>query len=107
MDLTTVKSEVLSPGRRRLCMVEGDINNEATKCIKRRRRDPSLANILTCDTDQQGKQQQEQQQLLLPQADQSVPTTPIPTTTTTTTTTTTVKRSSRFRGVSRFGSMCI
>ncbi|POO00015.1 AP2/ERF transcription factor [Trema orientale] len=73
----TVKSE-LCPGKRHVCLFEGDNNATPAKCVKRRRRD-STAVLLSCK-DQQGE-------------DQSA--------TTTTTTTTTVKRSSRFRGVSR------
>lgn len=75
-----VKSE-LSPGVRRLCMMEGDTlaNN---KCVKRRRRDYSSAAALSCNME--GDQQQKQ-----PQPDQP-------------TTVTGVKRSSRFHGVSRF-----
>ncbi|KAK9277451.1 hypothetical protein L1049_006995 [Liquidambar formosana] len=83
MEMTSVKSEA-SPGRRRLCLVEGDIAE--TKYVKRRRRDPS-ALALGC-IDHQGEQQQQQPQPQPPQVEQS-------------TTTTTVKRSSRFRGVSR------
>ncbi|XVE85923.1 hypothetical protein DITRI_Ditri17bG0130900 [Diplodiscus trichospermus] len=78
MEMVTAKSE-LSPGRRRFCMVEGDTIE--TKCIKRRRRDPSTG-ALGCN-DQQGEQQQQQEL----RGDQP--------------TATTVKRSSRFRGVSR------
>ena len=78
MEMVTVKSE-LSPGRRRLCMAEGDTIE--TKCIKRHRRDPSTG-ALGCNN-QQGEQQQKQLQGDQPTA-------------------TTVKRSSRFRGVSRF-----
>nr|QNI23761.1 AP2/ERF transcription factor [Camptotheca acuminata] len=79
MEMTSVKAEVMNSGRRRLCMVEGDA--PVTKCVMRRRRDPSAV-ALGCNIDQ-GKQQQLQ---LLP-VDQP----------------TTVKRSSRFRGVSRSG----
>ena len=57
-------------------MMEAEIN--VNKCIKRRRRDSSLAVL-------GGNEQQEQRQQ--PQGDQS--------------NTTTMKRSSRFRGVSR------
>lgn len=79
MELVTAKSE-LSPGRRGLCATEGDSTTE-TKCIKRRRRsDPSNGN------NNQGEQQQQQKQQV--KGDQP--------------TATTVKRSSRFRGVSRF-----
>ncbi|OMO58715.1 hypothetical protein CCACVL1_25405 [Corchorus capsularis] len=78
MEMVTAKSE-LSPGRRRLCMAEGE--SIETKCIKRRRRDPSSVSL--GGNNQQGEQQQQQQL----QNDQP--------------TATTVKRSSRFRGVSR------
>ncbi|XWS69758.1 hypothetical protein CRYUN_Cryun04dG0206500 [Craigia yunnanensis] len=77
MEMVTAKSD-LSPGRRRLCMAEGDTIE--TKCIKRRRKDPSTG-ALGCNN-QQGEQQQQQLQGDQPTA-------------------TTVKRSSRFRGVSR------
>nr|POE91282.1 ethylene-responsive transcription factor wri1 [Quercus suber] len=75
-----VKSE-LSPGVRRLCMMEGDTlaNN---KCVKWRQRDYSSAAALSCNME--GDQQQKQ-----PQPDQP-------------TTVTGVKRSSRFHGVSRW-----
>ncbi|KAK3223180.1 hypothetical protein Dsin_010205 [Dipteronia sinensis] len=66
-------SEIISPGRRRLCIAEG--GSMETVCVKRRRRDPSAVS-----------NNNQQQQL---QVDQ------------TTTTATTVKRSSKFRGVSR------
>lgn len=71
----------LFPTKRQLCMLEGD-TLAAPKFTKRRRRDHSAA-----VKEQLGEQQQ-------PQAGQSA---------TATTTTTTVKRSSRFRGVSRCG----
>ncbi|XWS34050.1 hypothetical protein CRYUN_Cryun21dG0005900 [Craigia yunnanensis] len=77
MEMVTAKSE-LSPGRRRLCMAEGA--SIETKCIKRRRRDPSTG-APGCNN-QQGEQQQQQLRGDQPTA-------------------TTVKRSSRFRGVSR------
>ncbi|WRX14346.1 AP2/ERF domain - like 10 [Theobroma cacao] len=76
MEMITAKSE-MGPGRRRLCMAEGD--NIEIKCMKRRRRDPSTGS-LGC-YNQQGEQQQQQ-------GDQP--------------TATTVKRSSRFRGVSDY-----
>ncbi|KAA8533013.1 hypothetical protein F0562_032870 [Nyssa sinensis] len=76
MEMSSVKSEMMSSGRRRLCMVEGDV--PVAKCVKRRRRDPSAV-ALGCNDP--GKQQQ----LQLPPVDQP----------------STVKRSSRFRGVSR------
>lgn len=63
----------LGPGERGLRMLEGDAL--ANKCIKRRRREPSAPTI-SCN---EGEQQQKQS-----------------------TTTSGVKRSSRFRGVSRF-----
>lgn len=72
-----------------VAIVKSEIGaTSAAKCVKRRRRSSSV------QVDQQGVQVQEQ---ALVQVDQSV----AATTTTTTTTTTTVKRSSRFRGVSR------
>ncbi|KAF5181454.1 Ap2-like ethylene-responsive transcription factor crl5 [Thalictrum thalictroides] len=86
MEMTAVKTEVVNMGRRRLNMVDG-VTPEI-KCVKRRRREPT--GVVIGD-------QQNQQQL---QVDQSTTSTTA-TTTTTTTTTTTVKRSSRFRGVSR------
>ncbi|GMJ05680.1 hypothetical protein HRI_004237200 [Hibiscus trionum] len=75
MELVTAKSE-LSPGITRSFTVEGDAID--TKCVKRRRRDHSSGS-LGCNN-----QLQQPQQL---QGDQP--------------TATTVKRSSRFRGVSR------
>ncbi|KAA8529461.1 hypothetical protein F0562_033740 [Nyssa sinensis] len=83
MEMTAVKSEAISPVRQRLRMVEGDAS--VTKCVNRRRRDQS-AFALSCSD--QGEQQQQQLQLQLQPP-------PIATTT--------VKRSSRFRGVSRSG----
>ena len=80
--ITVVKSEV-SPVRRRLCEMEGEL--PVAKCGKRRRREP---NALALGCTNQADQQKPQQ---LQAVDQS------------TTTTTTVKRSSRFRGVSRYG----
>ncbi|KAK3041543.1 hypothetical protein RJ639_000677 [Escallonia herrerae] len=80
MDVTEVKSE-LGLGNRRLCPVEGE--SSLAKCVKRRRRSPSLL-TLNCNGPQ-GLQQQ----LQAPLVDKP------------TATTTTVKRSSRFRGVSR------
>ncbi|PIA27960.1 hypothetical protein AQUCO_07400065v1 [Aquilegia coerulea] len=84
MEMTAVKTEVVNMGRRRFNMVDG-VTPEI-KCVKRRRREPTGVVI-------REPQKQEQQQV-----DQSTTST---TTATTTTTTTTVKRSSRFRGVSR------
>ncbi|EEF42186.1 conserved hypothetical protein [Ricinus communis] len=69
-------------GRRGLCLIEGEAME--TKCIKRRRRDSSLALLSSND--------QQQQQ---PHGDQNT------TATAAGATATTVKRSSRFRGVSR------
>eukprot|EP00261_Vitis_vinifera_P021244 XP_010652396.1 PREDICTED: AP2-like ethylene-responsive transcription factor At1g16060 [Vitis vinifera] len=81
MEMTTVKSE-LGLERGRLCTAETDAL-EVTKCVKRRRRDPSA---VTPGCSKQGEQQK---QVLL-QAGQSI-----------TAIATTMKRSSRFRGVSR------
>ncbi|XP_017635797.1 AP2-like ethylene-responsive transcription factor At1g79700 [Gossypium arboreum] len=75
MEIVTAKSE-FSPGRTRLCTAED--NAIDTNCIKRRRRDHSNSALGLSN------QQQRHQQL---QGDQP--------------TATTVKRSSRFRGVSR------
>lgn len=80
MEITTGNSD-LSTGRRGLCLIEGD--SVETKCIRRRRRDHSAV-TLSCN-DQQNDQQQQQSQ-----GDKS------------NISATTVKRSSRFRGVSRF-----
>ncbi|KAK9116862.1 hypothetical protein Sjap_015809 [Stephania japonica] len=76
MEMVQVKCE-LSPGRRRACMG----NDEMRKCVKRRRREPNKE-IVDCDNLQNEKGQQQN-------VDQA------------TTSSTTVKRSSRFRGVSR------
>ncbi|XVF58210.1 hypothetical protein PTKIN_Ptkin07bG0045600 [Pterospermum kingtungense] len=65
-------------GRRRMCPADGEV--QAVRCVKRRRRDPASV-ALGCD-DNQGQLQPQQQN------DQ-------------TNIATTVKRSSRFRGVSR------
>lgn len=78
MELALVKSELSPTRKHRLLMLDGDGDVAATtKCVKRRRRDSSVA------VQQKGEQSEEQQQL------SSQPTA------------TTVKRSSRFRGVSR------
>ena len=77
MEMTTVKSE---SGLRR-----GD-ELDVAKCVKRRRRDPSA--VTPGCSKQQGEQQNKQ---VLLQADQSNITAIV----------TTMKRSSRFRGVSR------
>ncbi|PRQ40849.1 putative transcription factor AP2-EREBP family [Rosa chinensis] len=82
---SSVKSElVTSPSKRPICMIEVDAL--VNKCVKRRRRDSSTA---VSPAGHNADQQQQTQ----PNHPSS--------TTTTTTTTTTVKRSSRFRGVSR------
>ena len=78
---TAVKSGHLSLGVRRINMMEGE-EALANTCVKRRRRNNSSAPAITCSIE--GDQQQKQ-----PQADQA-------------TTVGSVKRSSRFRGVSRF-----
>ncbi|XP_074342385.1 AP2-like ethylene-responsive transcription factor AIL5 [Apium graveolens] len=80
MEMNLIKPE-LGSGSRSLCNVETDILT--TKCVKRRRRSPSLAQ----GAEQQGKPPG------LPLAD--------PPTAAAAAATTTVKRSSRFRGVSR------
>ena len=82
MEMNLVKPEAGS-GSRSLCNVETDIS--MTKCVKRRRRSPSLA---------QGVEPQQSKPPGLPLADPP----------TAAATTTTVKRSSRFRGVSRSNS---
>lgn len=88
--LTSVKSE-LSQGRRPLCIIEVDAL--VNKCVKRRRRDSSaVVAPAGCSDQQQGDQRPQQQ---AQQAGQS-----------TVATTTTVKRSSRFRGVSRSDTLC-
>lgn len=76
-----MKSE-LSPRSHRLLMMDGDSIAIATKCVKRRRRDSSMA--VLGGNEQQGEQSEAQQPLMNGQS-----------------TATTVKRSSRFRGVSR------
>lgn len=82
MNAISVKCEKLSPGNRRsLCMVDYDIpvNN---KCIKRRRKSP--ATVVTVNDNSQ--------KLDSSKVDQSNSIVQTPT----------VKRSSRFRGVSRY-----
>ncbi|KAL5553927.1 hypothetical protein UlMin_041328 [Ulmus minor] len=79
MEKKAVKSELIGHGKRQMSVLEGEIMSG--KCIKRRRRDSCGVGI-GCK-----EQQVEQQKQQLP--NQSV------------TTATTVKRSSRFRGVSR------
>ncbi|GAA0182983.1 DNA-binding transcription factor [Lithospermum erythrorhizon] len=78
---TTMKLNVPTPGRRRGLVVDGDV--QEARIFKRRRRDAAKG-VLSCDD--QEIQQQPQQQSDQP-ADPPV--------------TNTVKRSSRFRGVSR------
>lgn len=87
MEMTAALKSELSPGKRHMCILEGDNTVVANKCIKRRRRDSSSSAVAAvgCKEQQQAGQQQ-------PQADQSAAAA----------TTTPVKRSSRFRGVSRF-----
>lgn len=77
MELTLVKSE-LSPRSHRILMLDND-TNPTTKCVKRRRRDSSVLG----GNEQRGDISEMQQ----PLGGQS--------------TATTVKRSSKFRGVSR------
>ncbi|KAF2299584.1 hypothetical protein GH714_038267 [Hevea brasiliensis] len=74
-----VGSTAAAAGSRTLCMIKGDVME--IKCIKRRRRDPSLAAPLRSNEHELGHQQQGDQ--------------------TAAAAATTVKRSSRFRGVSR------
>ncbi|KAH0973740.1 hypothetical protein GBA52_025896 [Prunus armeniaca] len=81
MELMMVKNEE-NPGRRRLSTA--DRETEATRSVKRRRRDPPAVAV-SCDNNQSEQQ--------LPQK----PADP--------TSATTMKRSSRFRGVSRFEHM--
>jgi len=87
MEMTRNTGDQISLGRRRLCIIEEERRaGETGKCIKRRRRDPSTF-ALSCNiNDQQSDQQQQQQSL----GDRTAAVA------------TTVKRSSRFRGVSRF-----
>ncbi|KAJ4835587.1 hypothetical protein Tsubulata_008876 [Turnera subulata] len=75
MEMTMVKNEE-NPGRRRVCPTEGEA--QVTRCVKRRRRDPA---VVPLDSDNLSHQHQQ-------------PSDP-------TSAATTVKRSSRFRGVSR------
>ncbi|KAI3948345.1 hypothetical protein MKW92_023774 [Papaver armeniacum] len=84
MEMTPVKCEVNTGVRRRSCSE----NNETrvVKNVKRRRREPIVGDAST-STNAESKEQQQQ-------VDGS-------SATSTTTTTTTIKRSSRFRGVSR------
>ncbi|KAF3431415.1 hypothetical protein FNV43_RR26146 [Rhamnella rubrinervis] len=86
MEMTAAVKSELSPGKRHICILEDDNTVVAKKSIKRRRRDPSSSAVAAvgCKEQQEAGQQQ-------PQADQSAAAA----------TTTPVKRSSRFRGVSR------
>lgn len=86
MELSIVKSEA-SPRTRSFCLAESDIPEN--KCVKRRRRSPS-AKTLANEASQGGPDQDQQQPQTL-QVDQNNGANA----------TTTVKRSSRFRGVSR------
>ncbi|KAK4368798.1 hypothetical protein RND71_012590 [Anisodus tanguticus] len=80
MNASTVKCEMVNPGRRSLCMADYDI--PVNKCVKRRRKSPPAA-VLVNDNNNGRK-------LDSSKADQNnIVQTP------------TVKRSSRFRGVSR------
>jgi len=86
MEMTRNTGDQISLGRRRLCMIEEERRaGETGKCIKRRRRDPSTF-ALSCNINDQQSDQQQQQSL----GDRTAAVA------------TTVKRSSRFRGVSRF-----
>ncbi|XP_011021597.1 PREDICTED: AP2-like ethylene-responsive transcription factor At1g79700 [Populus euphratica] len=86
MEMTRNTGDQISLGRRRLCMIEEERRDgETGKCIKRRRRDPSTYSLSCNINDQQSDQQQQQQSL----GDRTAAVA------------TTVKRSSRFRGVSR------
>ncbi|KAF2302411.1 hypothetical protein GH714_036220 [Hevea brasiliensis] len=84
MEMASGNSQVTSTaaaGRRSFCMVEGD--DMEIKCVKRRRRDPSLVTTtLSSNENEQAHQKQGDQTVAAAAA-------------------TTVKRSSRFRGVSR------
>ncbi|XP_019248724.1 PREDICTED: AP2-like ethylene-responsive transcription factor At1g79700 [Nicotiana attenuata] len=84
MDLnTSVKSEMASPGKRSISMVDYDIS-ETTKRVKRRRRSPPAIEL-----NENIGQQGEKQKMDSSKVDQNIAHTP------------TVKRSSRFRGVSK------
>lgn len=79
MEMTRVKSEE-SLGRRRICMTDAEV--QTARCVKRRRRDLSVVTLSSDD-------QSQQQPLPNQQHEQA-------------SAATTVKRSSRFRGVSRW-----
>ncbi|XP_070035454.1 AP2-like ethylene-responsive transcription factor At1g79700 [Nicotiana tomentosiformis] len=84
MDLnTSIKSEMASPGKRSISMVDYDIP-ETTKRVKRRRRSPPAIEL-----NENIGQQGEKQKMDSSKVDQNIAQTP------------TVKRSSRFRGVSK------
>ncbi|XP_006365981.1 AP2-like ethylene-responsive transcription factor At1g16060 [Solanum tuberosum] len=83
-DSILVKSEMSSPGKRSMSMVDYDIP-ETTKRVKRRRRSPPAVAVVNDNIGQQA----EQQKMDSSKVDQNIAHTP------------TVKRSSRFRGVSR------
>ncbi|CAN4097844.1 unnamed protein product [Withania somnifera] len=83
-DLYLVKSEMVCPGKRSMPMVDYDIR-ETTKRVKRRRRSPPAVAVLNDNIGQQA----DQQKMDSSKVDQNITHTP------------TVKRSSRFRGVSR------
>lgn len=77
MEMMMVKQEETQGRRRALVMVDGEV--QSPRCVKRRRRDTAVTS-LGCDDNQ--SQQQQNDQISGAAA-------------------TTVKRSSRFRGVSR------
>lgn len=79
MKLMMVKNEE-NPGSSRMCMADSE-EAQLARCVKRRRRDPAAVTLRRDDN-------QSQQQLPQQQTDQ-------------TSAASTVKRSSRFRGVSR------
>ncbi|KAL3525962.1 hypothetical protein ACH5RR_014334 [Cinchona calisaya] len=81
---TMIKSEENNIGRRRVCMVEGDQSPDGRSTVKRRRRDHRTDAAVALASQGQQIQQQQMEQVVDPS---SAPTT--------------VKRSSRFRGVSR------
>ncbi|KAJ8555181.1 hypothetical protein K7X08_012677 [Anisodus acutangulus] len=80
MNASTVKCEMVNPGRRSLCMPDYGI--PANKCVKRRRKSPPAAVIVNDNNNRQKLDSSKANQ-------NSIVQTP------------TVKRSSRFRGVSR------
>lgn len=84
METLVVKHEE-NVGRRRMCVANGEA--EGTRSVKRQRRDTTVAAL--SNSDDNNPSDQNQQQLQQQQVDQ------------TSSNATTVKRSSRFRGVSR------